>query len=102
MNSGRILTLKVLCQLNNGCVYAVHRRGPSVVHLGSALAFYAFAYQAAVDSNEVTETKREDESEGTVPVVDGCTFRGVAQLIGPWMVTEELVPNRLGCWTVYC
>ena len=26
----------------------------------------------------------------TVPVADGCTFRGVAQLIGQWMVTEEL------------
>ena len=64
MNSGRILTLKVLCQLNNGRVYAVRRRGPSVVHLGSALTPYTFAYQTAVDSIEVTETERDDDAEG--------------------------------------
>ncbi len=40
------------------------RRGPSVCASWHALAFDTFADQAAVDSNGVTETGRDDEAEG--------------------------------------
>jgi len=42
----------------------------------------------------------------TVPVADGCTFPGVAQVIGPRMVTEEfktcLTDSVAGPFIVEC
>jgi hypothetical protein len=45
------------------------------MHLGNALAFHTFADQATVDSNEVTETERDDDAEETAQVAEGFIFR---------------------------
>jgi len=50
VNSGRILTLKVFCELKNGCALGAEEDRVFVPR-GSALAFYTFANQAAVDSS---------------------------------------------------
>jgi hypothetical protein len=69
------------------------------VHLGNALAFYTFADQAAVDSNEVTETERDDDAEencasggGFHLSLSGATHRPVHG-----GGRSQDVPNRLGC-----
>ena len=90
MNSGRILTLKVFCQLKNGCAYEAQKRTECLCPWAVHLLFIHSPNQAALDSNGVTETERDDEAEGNCASADRCTFRGVAQLIDPWMVTEEL------------
>ena len=69
------------------------------MHLGNALAFYTFADQAAVDSNEVTETERDDDAEENCASGEGfhLSWSGATHRPVHGGRRPQDVPNRLGC-----